>query len=93
MVSNGIATHSEEIAEDNSIPHNFDTFVPTHDPSLSMAGAVAETDNAAYALPEPGMIVSQDEAFSRALSAMYWSGYWTAVYHVSISPVARSFCH
>lgn len=27
--------------------------------------------------------VSQDEAFSRALNAMYWGGYWTAVYHVS----------
>lgn len=25
--------------------------------------------------------VSQDEAFSRALNAMYWGGYWTAVYH------------
>ncbi|KAJ2926872.1 hypothetical protein H1R20_g10201, partial [Candolleomyces eurysporus] len=28
--------------------------------------------------------VSQDEAFSRALNAMYWGGYWTAVYHVSV---------
>ncbi|KAK0187784.1 hypothetical protein F5146DRAFT_1141244 [Armillaria mellea] len=25
--------------------------------------------------------VSQDEAFQRAMSAMYWAGYWTAVYH------------
>ncbi|SJL07799.1 uncharacterized protein ARMOST_11151 [Armillaria ostoyae] len=24
---------------------------------------------------------SQDEAFQRAMSAMYWAGYWTAVYH------------
>jgi hypothetical protein len=33
-------------------------------------------------------MVSQDEAFDRALSAMYWGGYWTAVYHVcfSLSP-------
>jgi hypothetical protein len=28
--------------------------------------------------------VSQDEAFSRALNAMYWGGYWTAVYHVGL---------
>ena len=27
-------------------------------------------------------VVSQDEAFSRALNAMYWGGYWTAMYHV-----------
>ena len=29
-----------------------------------------------------GRIVSQDEAFSRAMNAMYWGGYWTAMYHV-----------
>ncbi|KAF4623620.1 hypothetical protein D9613_001485 [Agrocybe pediades] len=28
-----------------------------------------------------GQMVSQDEAFQRALSAMYWGGYWTAMYH------------
>jgi hypothetical protein len=27
-------------------------------------------------------MINQDEAFSRALSAMYWGGYWTAMYHV-----------
>ncbi|KAK0487734.1 hypothetical protein IW261DRAFT_1558783 [Armillaria novae-zelandiae] len=26
-------------------------------------------------------LVSRDEAFERATSAMYWAGYWTAVYH------------
>ncbi|PBK75154.1 hypothetical protein ARMSODRAFT_508362 [Armillaria solidipes] len=25
--------------------------------------------------------VSQDETLQRAMSAMYWAGYWTAVYH------------
>ena len=30
-----------------------------------------------------GKGVGQDEAFSRAMNAMYWTGYWTAVYHVS----------
>lgn len=33
--------------------------------------------------PDAGAGVSADEAFSRALSAMYWSGYWAATYHVS----------
>lgn len=31
------------------------------------------------------MMVNRDEAFNNALSAMYWSGYWTAVYHVSVT--------
>jgi len=26
-------------------------------------------------------MVSQDEAFTRAMGAMYWAGYYTAVYH------------
>ncbi|KAF7363268.1 hypothetical protein MSAN_00981900 [Mycena sanguinolenta] len=34
------------------------------------------------AVPPPSVsIASQDEAFTRALEAMYWGGYWTAVYH------------
>ncbi|KAK0221563.1 hypothetical protein IW262DRAFT_1459809 [Armillaria fumosa] len=31
--------------------------------------------------PSVSPLVSQDEAFQRAASAMYWAGYWTAVYH------------
>ncbi|KZT68448.1 hypothetical protein DAEQUDRAFT_757525 [Daedalea quercina L-15889] len=81
VTSNGSAVQTGHVAEDNSTPHNFDTFVPTHDPSLSVAQVAVGTDYASYALPEPGAMVSQDEAFSRALNAMYWSGYWTAVYH------------
>lgn len=74
--------------EINSAPLNFDTFVPTHDPSLIPAvpphAAAPGQDHTAYSLPNPpGSIVSQDEAFSRALAAMYWGGYWTAIYHVS----------
>jgi hypothetical protein len=30
-------------------------------------------------------LVSQDEAFQNALNAMYWTGYWTAAYHVRYS--------
>ncbi|TFK47925.1 hypothetical protein OE88DRAFT_1664885 [Heliocybe sulcata] len=58
-------------AMEDSQPLNFHTFVPEHDPSLS-----APT----YAALPQGM-VSQDEAFTRAVEASYWSGYWTAVYH------------
>lgn len=78
----------------DSQPINFDTFVPTHDPSLAggLAGAgvpahppdIPGPSYAEYYLPHPpGPMVSQDEAFQRALAAMYWGGYWTAVYHVS----------
>lgn len=67
-------------AEDDSKPLDFDTYFPTYDPSLETssglplpAGSINGMDIAA---------VSQDEAFSRAMNAMYWSGYWTAIYHV-----------
>ena len=66
----------------DSAPLNFDTFVPTHDPSLAAAaagGALPSMDGAGAEMANVG----QDEAFSRAMAAMYWSGYWTAVYHVS----------
>ncbi|KAL7285948.1 hypothetical protein ACG7TL_001063 [Trametes sanguinea] len=79
--ANGAATAAD------SAPLNFDTFVPTHDPSL--AAAAAASAMAAPAADGAAMLgtgaeaanVSQDEAFSRAMQAMYWSGYWTAVYH------------
>jgi len=66
---------------ENSRPVDFETFVPNHDPSLAQPSQAAfET----YATPPaPGEHVSRDEAFDRALGAMYWAGYWTAVYHVS----------
>lgn len=66
---------------ENSHPLDFETFVPNHDPSLAQPSQAAfET----YAIPPAsGEHVSRDEAFNRALSATYWAGYWTAVYHVS----------
>ena len=84
---------ADATAED-STPLNFDTFVPTHDASLAEGAgafgsvlATAASANA-YGVADLGTgaeaaMVSQDEAFSRAMQAMYWSGYWTAVYHVS----------
>ncbi|KAF8485141.1 hypothetical protein DFH94DRAFT_718587 [Russula ochroleuca] len=66
---------------ENSRPVDFETFVPNHDPSL----ALAQPSQPAYETygipPAPGEHVNRDEAFNRALGAMYWAGYWTAVYH------------
>lgn len=83
-------------APDDSQPLNFATFVPTHDPSLEFPSpphppAISGPDYTSHHLPNPpGPIVSQDEAFTRALGAMYWGGYWTAVYHVSRTLFGRS---
>ncbi|KAK7041795.1 hypothetical protein VNI00_009084 [Paramarasmius palmivorus] len=78
-------TAKDEDEEGDSQPIDFETFVPTHDPGAFEAPS--NTNGVNYstwstALPDPpGSMVSQDEAFNRALGAMYWSGYWTAVYH------------
>ncbi|PAV21733.1 hypothetical protein PNOK_0169000 [Pyrrhoderma noxium] len=106
-------------AEDNqsSAPLNFDTFVPTHDPSLTFTGPssppplpqntqshLGQIQNYYESiLPPPGNAaytttggmgftantkgagvgtINADEAFNRAIGAMYWCGYWTAMYHV-----------
>ena len=85
----------------SSVPLNFDTFVPTHDASLSYAQPaqpppIPDEVSAQYngvtshygaSLPDTkeGLgAVSPDEAFNRAIGAMYWCGYWTAVYHVRL---------
>ncbi|KAF9523636.1 hypothetical protein CPB83DRAFT_877905 [Crepidotus variabilis] len=69
---------AEDNDENDSRPLNFETFVPTYNPTLPSTTSVAPQ----YApdAPAAGM-VSQDEAFSRAMNAMYWGGYWTAMYH------------
>jgi len=74
-------------AECDSHPLNFDTFVPTHDPSLDLPVPPQPPPLhgphyfAQYLPHPPGPPLSKDEAFNRALAAMYWGGYWTAVYH------------
>ena len=66
---------------ENSRPLDFETFVPNHDPSLTQPPQAAV---ATYGTPPaPGEHLSRDEAFNRALGAMYWVGYWTAIYQVS----------
>ncbi|KAJ7231286.1 hypothetical protein B0H12DRAFT_1077212 [Mycena haematopus] len=72
-----------EAEEGDSQPLDFDTFVPKHDAALGLP-ALDSGPRYAFsgAVLPPGMsAASQDEAFSRALEAMYWGGYWTAVYH------------
>ncbi|KAF8876483.1 hypothetical protein BD779DRAFT_1650769 [Infundibulicybe gibba] len=64
----------------DSKPIDFDSFIPSHNPTLNLP-AQTEIPEPDYALSTPAHIVSQDEAFQRALSAMYWGGYWTAMYH------------
>lgn len=86
----GPSTLQKEPSE-NSTPLNFDTFVPTHDPSLALhigtPSVPAEQEFASWAqnmASSSSQLVDQDEAFQRALTAMYWSGYYTAVYHVCL---------
>ena len=79
------ARHAEASApmggtEADTEPLDFNTFVPVHDPSLGLPVPASQMGNGQMqaAFPTP---VSRDEAFNRALNAMYWTGYWTAIYH------------
>jgi hypothetical protein len=67
---------------ENSRPLDFETFVPDHDPSLAQPSQPAHET---HGIPPATGYVSRDEAFNRMLGAMYWAGYWTAVYHVSLT--------
>jgi hypothetical protein len=79
---------------DNSLPVDFDTFVPQHDPSVLNAVKGADGNGASNVTgarsgivpPPPAGMTSQvtpNEAFQQAMGAWYWAGYWTGVYHVS----------
>ncbi|KAG6371505.1 hypothetical protein JVT61DRAFT_9209 [Boletus reticuloceps] len=69
-------------AEPDTAPLDFNTYVPTHDPSLVIPSDTTPATQTLSFIPPPSTrMVSRDEAFNNALSAMYWSGYWTAVYH------------
>ncbi|KAK0207894.1 hypothetical protein DFS33DRAFT_1271286 [Desarmillaria ectypa] len=76
----------EEADDGDSKPINFKTFIPSHDASLN-SGEDPVVD-ASYSLPEPpSEILSQDEGFTRAVNAMYWAGYWTAMYQCQKSDI------
>jgi hypothetical protein len=78
------ASQATAAEEEDSAPLDFDTFVPSYDPSLPVPSEALAAPESSFSIPAPSTtMVSRDEAFSRALSAMYWGGYWTAVYHVS----------
>jgi len=64
--------HTMPVSEHDSTPLNFNTFVPSHDPALPNLAAT-DTQNP--------IGISRDEVFRNALNAVYWAGYWTAVYH------------
>ena len=67
-------------AEDNSKPLDFDTYVPTYDPSLETSSGLPLSVGSITGINI--RTISQDDAFSHAMNAMYWTGYWTAIYHV-----------
>ncbi|KAF9493892.1 hypothetical protein BDN71DRAFT_1449521 [Pleurotus eryngii] len=77
---------SGAVDTENSKPMDFDAFIPTHDPSLGLPSgnipSMGDPMNQGIITPS-GPPVSPDEAFSKALGAMYWAGYWTAAYHYS----------
>ncbi|KIY51191.1 hypothetical protein FISHEDRAFT_70835 [Fistulina hepatica ATCC 64428] len=64
--------------EVDSKPLDFDSFVPTYDASLNSA----MNDETLYNSYTDLSSVTSDEAFTRAVQASYWSGYWTAVYQL-----------
>ncbi|QRV91623.1 hypothetical protein RhiJN_19641 [Ceratobasidium sp. AG-Ba] len=80
-----------EEAEADSAPIDFNTFVPSHDPTLgtdSATKAVAPTVGpyapTALSTAVPDLTaLTRDEIFEKAVSASYWAGYWTAMYHAS----------
>lgn len=78
-----IPTAPESDEQENSQPLDFDTFLPSHNPALGVTHPLGPKIPPQVLLNVSKPVVSQDEAFTRALGAMYWSGYWTAMYHVS----------
>ncbi|SJL03135.1 uncharacterized protein ARMOST_06481 [Armillaria ostoyae] len=73
----------------DSKPVDFNTFVPSHDASLDTGDDPVVGPS--YSLPEPPTeTVSQDEAFTRAVNAMYCARYWTAMYQCQRSDIVEA---
>nr|GAT51254.1 predicted protein [Mycena chlorophos] len=92
MPTVGPTVEAEQVEEADSRPIDFASFVPAYDASLALPEPQAPdgVSTGAFALPVPGpSMPGQDEAFQRALGAMYWGGYWTAVYHCQRSGAAQ----
>ncbi|CEL58305.1 hypothetical protein RSOLAG1IB_03051 [Rhizoctonia solani AG-1 IB] len=70
----------EQITGPDSAPIDYNTFVPSYDPTLG----VAQTSIGHPQLPAATndlTKLTKDEIFEKAVSASYWAGYWTAMYH------------
>jgi hypothetical protein len=69
----------------DSIPIDFNSFVPSHNPALGTESTAALGPYVPTALstavPDVATL-TQDEIFEKAVSASYWAGYWAAMYHV-----------
>ncbi|CUA73655.1 hypothetical protein RSOLAG22IIIB_01189 [Rhizoctonia solani] len=64
----------------DSAPIDFNTFVPSHDPTLGVAqtpGTGLQPPTNTYDFTK----LTKDEIFEKAVSASYWAGYWAAMYH------------
>ena len=74
---------------ENTEPIDFESFVPAHDPSLPVQGLaldIASNQPALPNLPTPNLAnTTRNEAFQKAAQSWYWAGYWTAIYHVSLT--------
>ncbi|KAG8736371.1 hypothetical protein FRC10_009396 [Ceratobasidium sp. 414] len=78
-------------AEADSAPIDFNTFMPSHDPTLGSKTKIATAGSTlepyvptafSVAIPDAATL-TRDEIFEKAVSASYWAGYWTAMYHAS----------
>jgi len=78
------AAQDLEDAQD-SRPLDFDTFTPTHDPSLTLPTSRPSAATG-YNVPSfpplpPSEPVDAQQALQNAMGAWYWAGYWSGVYH------------
>ncbi|KAG8678818.1 hypothetical protein FRC09_019514, partial [Ceratobasidium sp. 395] len=83
------ALEEGEEAEPDSVPIDFNSFVPSHDPTLG-SNTVATAPALGPYVPTTLTTVAsdpttltRDEIFEKAVSASYWAGYWTAMYYAS----------
>lgn len=80
------AVEEEQEIEADSLPIDFDTFVPSHDPTLGRETThTPAIGSYPHAIPMTFPNIStltKDEVFEKAISSSYWAGYWTALYHV-----------
>ncbi|CAE6467673.1 unnamed protein product [Rhizoctonia solani] len=71
---------AEHATVPDSVPIDFNTFVPSHDPTLGVA-QTSVTGLQPSATTNDFTKLTKDEIFEKAVSASYWAGYWTAMYH------------